>query len=615
VKETRFDEPVQLVTSPRPSYERWQRVLDTALGVIAAGVCVLLLSTACPTSTGAPPDSQVDVDLQLGAQQQNVTHPTTLLTQLTSDDPAGLAKGGGTITSSTLGGGFASVVADVDGADATASTTVDLQICFEATHTTNADLFLSNSFKIEKDCQGGATAADYLTIDTDVWTQKNDETQLLVYQGSASASCSAETITSAGFAAWIESIPGFRYFSGHSPQFPDSMSVVPGDNVTVMMSMTLESHLPEDGSGSIELDGAQSFTYDFGFQKKSCAVAECSTSADCPSGRYCDLASDVCRSSSFASEPLNLTPNSASLTQGVQSSVSFSFKLYPFDLRLYRLTVTDATGGLVWNGVAANNQIVGGCSAGPLNLQVLTTLDADQLYIPLDGNGTFNPGQDVSIAVNDSGALLEIEIDVPNANPTALTIPTDVTLTCQGFFGMFEAGTKGNHDLEVEATSVDPDTAGANNAAGLPPLHKSLMYVFNVDGEPLCESGGASLGAPVLVPSYDADSNGSVRALQDGIVIARYLFGVTGSALVANALGAGATRPDPAVVAEYLECLETTMLDVDDNDLFEGAFDGVLILRHLLGFSGDALVSGALGAGAMRDDPGEIGDFIDQFAP
>lgn len=116
-------------------------------------------------------------------------------------------------------------------------------------------------------------------------------------------------------------------------------------------------------------------------------------------------------------------------------------------------------------------------------------------------------------------------------------------------------------------------------------------------------------------PSYDVDGDGSVGALTDGLLILRYLFGFSGSTLVTGALGAGATRTDPAAIAAFLGCLLGTMLDVDDNGSVGALTDGLLILRHLFGFSGATLTTGALGAGAMRTDPAALAAFMNQFIP
>ncbi len=92
-------------------------------------------------------------------------------------------------------------------------------------------------------------------------------------------------------------------------------------------------------------------------------------------------------------------------------------------------------------------------------------------------------------------------------------------------------------------------------------------------------------------PSFDVDGNGSVTPLTDGLIILRFLFGFSGPTLTAGALGTGATRTDPAAIVAFLNCLATTMLDIDDNDVLTPLTDGLLILRRLFGFSGSTLRS------------------------
>jgi hypothetical protein len=53
----------------------------------------------------------------------------------------------------------------------------------------------------------------------------------------------------------------------------------------------------------------------------------------------------------------------------------------------------------------------------------------------------------------------------------------------------------------------------------------------------------------------DADGNGSLGALTDGLLILRFEFGFTGTTLTSNAVGANCTRCDGASIAAYLETL------------------------------------------------------------
>jgi glucose/arabinose dehydrogenase len=97
----------------------------------------------------------------------------------------------------------------------------------------------------------------------------------------------------------------------------------------------------------------------------------------------------------------------------------------------------------------------------------------------------------------------------------------------------------------------------------------------------------------------DADRNGSVPGLEDGLVLLRYLFDADDPGLVADAIGAGCGLCTTSEVAGYLDGI-ATRLDIDGNGLLEAAFDGVLILRYLLEFRGEALSSGAVGPGCSR---------------
>jgi Protein of unknown function (DUF1566) len=115
----------------------------------------------------------------------------------------------------------------------------------------------------------------------------------------------------------------------------------------------------------------------------------------------------------------------------------------------------------------------------------------------------------------------------------------------------------------------------------------------------------------------DVDANGRIGATTDGLLITRYLLGIRGSGLTSGALGAGASRTDPAEIADYLStpCAQADStaacsMDIDDNGRTDAATDGLLITRYLLGIRGSGLISDALGPGALRTDPAEIADYL-----
>ncbi len=101
-----------------------------------------------------------------------------------------------------------------------------------------------------------------------------------------------------------------------------------------------------------------------------------------------------------------------------------------------------------------------------------------------------------------------------------------------------------------------------------------------------------------FVPTLNVDGSGAAtryHSLLDGLIVVRFMQGVRGPALTAGTSVAGATITDPAVMATYLTSMGT-LLDIDGNGTIDPATDGLLIVRYMLGLRGDALIANALGA-------------------
>ena len=108
-----------------------------------------------------------------------------------------------------------------------------------------------------------------------------------------------------------------------------------------------------------------------------------------------------------------------------------------------------------------------------------------------------------------------------------------------------------------------------------------------------------SLSLSLPLPSIDVDGDGRYDALSDGLLVVRYLFGLTGNALTAGALGPNATRTSASAVAQYLDSIRGA-LDVDGNAQSDALTDGLLVVRYLFGMRGAALINGVVGGGATR---------------
>ena len=105
--------------------------------------------------------------------------------------------------------------------------------------------------------------------------------------------------------------------------------------------------------------------------------------------------------------------------------------------------------------------------------------------------------------------------------------------------------------------------------------------------------------SPIPAPkALDVDGDGAFDPLVDGILIVRYLAGVTGNALVAG-VGAGGGRSASDIVAHLTDHLP--LLDVDGDGRADAFTDGVLILRYLFGLRGSELVEGIDAPNAIRN--------------
>ena len=91
----------------------------------------------------------------------------------------------------------------------------------------------------------------------------------------------------------------------------------------------------------------------------------------------------------------------------------------------------------------------------------------------------------------------------------------------------------------------------------------------------------------------DGDGDGDFQPLSDGILVMRWRFGFTGDALVEGAIDPGCTYCEPEQVVDHLQSL-TAQLDIDGDGETESLTDGLLLLRWGFGFRGEPLVQGAI---------------------
>jgi len=107
-----------------------------------------------------------------------------------------------------------------------------------------------------------------------------------------------------------------------------------------------------------------------------------------------------------------------------------------------------------------------------------------------------------------------------------------------------------------------------------------------------------------LSAMLDIDADGEIKALTDGLIVLRWLFGY--SDVTAGTLSFDSPYYDfPSDLLPALQSQED-LFDVDGDGQTSAFTDGVLLLRYLFGYRGDALISGAIGANATRKTATDI---------
>ena len=129
-------------------------------------------------------------------------------------------------------------------------------------------------------------------------------------------------------------------------------------------------------------------------------------------------------------------------------------------------------------------------------------------------------------------------------------------------------------------------------------------------------------GQPVIVNaqscSLDVDVDGEAKALTDGLIILRYLFGYPAEDFV-DVMG-GNAQLTPGEIERNLDGCRPdgildpgAMLDPDGNGEANALTDGLIILRYLFGYPAEDFVD--VMAGDAQRTPGEIVAFLDKFMP
>ena len=123
------------------------------------------------------------------------------------------------------------------------------------------------------------------------------------------------------------------------------------------------------------------------------------------------------------------------------------------------------------------------------------------------------------------------------------------------------------------------------------------------------------LPVPIFTGSLDVDNN-SLATQEDGLIILHYLFGLRGEALTTGLVDLQqGQRTDPQQIVDFLDSLQTSMLDVDADEAANPMTDAQLILRFLQELTGTDLTAGVVNPSGARTNAADVQAFLSRYLP
>ena len=250
--------------------------------------------------------------------------------------------------------------------------------------------------------------------------------------------------------------------------------------------------------------------------------------------------------------------------------------------------IPDAVGAVT--GTVTSTMTVAGCPTGVTVSRVNVMVNISHTWIG-----------DLQVTVSNPGAgTATLMSNLPD--------PTGSPAGCQG--DNVSATFRDGAASQSCSAGVTGEVAPVTSLAAFATAPVAGTWTLTVSDTQNSSDGALNDWAVIaLCMTLDIDANRNIDGLTDGLILLRYLFGIIGPALTADATAPNATRTDPGAVKLYLDQIRP-MLDVDGNGNVDALTDGILILRYILGLRGDALIGGAIGPNATRTTAPAIEEYI-----
>jgi hypothetical protein len=521
---------------------------DRLAWISAVSALALLLTTNCEVIPDQPSSDATCSAEDGGVSQEDTdTEADTDVACLAEDSEA----------TSSIAFSTANIEVASNGPDSTTAAGASQIVCYQAGQAANLALSVSTAeLRFQHFCpadSGPATASARVSV------SKNGGPAVDLFDASATLGCDDADVTNDGFPTCTASIPGERWFCNGFQFLPDALAVQPDDLLRAEYVYSAESLLSAAAAAghtnqvrfeiSSQLSGPNLVTV-------PCTTAtSCVIDADC-TGPNENCRDGFCRVPSFGTNlAYSWTTDPDPVDPGQPFGADLTLDVAEGDLFPWEFYWSVSTEALDAAAPLAEGQVAGACLFGSLERFVIATGTAYELFLDVDGNLVADAGDPTLTYGDGAGGRFEIVIDVPGSRGRT-TIAADTTVTC-ALNSLFVAGTEGTYTIEFRATSIDPDTDGGDDGAGLPPI-----VVERNDEDLVIGSGGsaATCGDPVPLTAGASVSGASADAVtaSDALFILR------------------------AAIA--LETCELCICDVDDSG-GTSATDALATLRAAVGQS------------------------------
>ncbi|MDA8899199.1 leucine-rich repeat domain-containing protein [Porticoccaceae bacterium] len=117
----------------------------------------------------------------------------------------------------------------------------------------------------------------------------------------------------------------------------------------------------------------------------------------------------------------------------------------------------------------------------------------------------------------------------------------------------------------------------------------------------------------VLPATWDFDGNGQADALTDGLILLRHAFGVRGASLTDSVMATDSTMTSEEVQVAVEKAL--VIADVDGDGNVDALTDGLIVMRYMFGLTGETLMDGVVSANATRASAESAQQHIELYMP